>query len=226
MAVTHESRNTENRKRILLVDDHPIVRQGLAQLIGQEPDMIVCGEAETPAEAMKALVATQPAAAVVDLSLKAGSGLDLIKDIRASHPDVLMLVFSMYDESAYAERSLRAGARGYVMKGRAPGTVVAALRQILSGGAYVSPEVSSEILLKLAAGPAARTFEVPSLTDRELEIFRMLGEGRGTRQIARQLHRSQKTVNSHCENIKKKLNCKSSIALLQEATRWLASSKK
>jgi DNA-binding NarL/FixJ family response regulator len=188
--------------------------------------MTVCAEAETPAEAMKAMVATKPAAAVVDLSLKAGSGLDLIKDIRAAHPDVLVLVFSMYDESAYAERALRAGARGYVMKGRAPGTVVAALREILSGGTYVSPEVSSEILLKLAAGPTTRTFEVTSLTDREMEIFRMLGEGRTTSQIARQLHRSKKTINSHRENIKRKLNCKTSIALLQEATRWLASSKK
>ena len=226
MSVTQEPKAAENRKRILLVDDHPIVRQGLAQLIEQEPDMTVCAEAETPAEAMRAVAASRPAAAVVDLSLKAGSGLDLIKDMHAGHPDVLVLVFSMYDESAYAERALRAGARGYVMKGRAPGTVVAALRQILSGGTYVSPEVSSEILLKLSAHPAARTFELTSLTDRELEVFRMLGEGRSTSQIARQLHRSKKTINSHCENIKRKLNCKTSIALLQEATRWLASTKK
>lgn len=209
------------RVRILLVDDHPVVRQGLTQLLAQEGDMIVCGEAETAAEAMKAVEATRPRLAVVDISLKEGTGLDLVKDLRARHPDVAVLVFSMHDESVYAERALRAGARGYVMKIRPPAVLVGALKEVLSGGIHLSPEMSQSLLLRLANNSSAPgRSRIESLSNREVDVLRMLGDGLTTRQIAQKLHRSPKTIDSHRENIKRKLNCRNVAELLREAVRW------
>jgi len=212
------------RRRVFLVDDHPLVREGLTRLINQEPDLCVCAEAEDAGQAYAGIVRTQPDAAIVDLSLQGDSGLELIKRLHALERPPAILVLSMHDGAFYAERALRAGALGYVMKRETSGKVVAALRSVLGGQLYVSPAVTAmaaEKYLRTAAVGSASP--VDSLTDRELEVFRMIGLGLENRRIAGELHLSLKTVQTHCAHIKEKLGLINATTLMREAVRWVES---
>jgi DNA-binding NarL/FixJ family response regulator len=208
--------------KILIVDDHPIVREGLAARLARQPDFEICGEAEDVADALDKVKTTRPHMVIVDLSLKSGQGLDLIKRIKALGMDTKMLVSSMYDESLYAERSLRAGAMGYVNKQEVSEKIIDAIRQVIDGKIYLSPRMT-ERLLQRAVGAIPQLVQSPfeTLTDRELEIFKMIGKGMTTRQIANDLHLSVKTVETHRENIKGKLNLPNSAELSREAVQWV-----
>jgi DNA-binding NarL/FixJ family response regulator len=208
--------------KILIVDDHPIVREGLAARLARQPDFEVCGEAEDVADALDLVKTARPNVVIVDLSLKSGQGLDLIKRIKALDMDTKMLVSSMYDESLYAERSLRAGAMGYVNKQEVSEKIIEAIRQVVDGKIYLSPRMT-ERLLQHAVGAAPQLVQSPfeTLTDRELEIFKMIGKGMTTRQIANDLHLSVKTVETHRENIKGKLDLPNSAELSREAVQWV-----
>lgn len=214
---------SERRVRFLIVDDHPIVRQGLRLLLESEPDLLVVGEAADTPAALRGVALLAPDVAIVDLSLPGIGGIELIKTLRATHPDVLILVLSMHDEMVYAERALRAGAVGYVSKLDAPDTLVGAVRRILAGQRHLSERAASAVISNL--GPAARKAErspLERLSDRELEVFRLIGDGLGTRQVAERLHLSVKTVESHRARIKEKLGIKSGIELVQHAVRILS----
>ena len=207
-------------RRILIVEDHPIMRSGLVQLISNEKDLLVVGQFEEAGSAFGSIEKLKPDVAIVDLSLKGSSGLELIKSIKAAYPKLLMLVLSMYDESVYAERVLRAGAAGYVMKQEATDRVLIALRKVLNGGIYLSERMSSKFMHQLVGGGIKTTNGgslIERLSDRELEVFGLIGEGRGTRQIAEQLHLSVKTVESHRAHIKEKLNLRSATELVHRA---------
>jgi len=209
------------RKRVFLVDDHPLVREWLTNLINQQVDLTVCGESETAPQALQAIAAARPDIAVVDLSLKDSSGIELIKSLKESQPEVAVLVLSMHDETQYAERALRAGARGYVMKRETTRKVIEAIRKILEGRLYVSEKVSEAMAGHVAQRkPTQDSSPVEQLSDRELEVFEMLGQGQGTRQIAETLRVSVKTVQAYCARIKDKLNLSSATELLREAFRW------
>lgn len=208
-------------KRILIVDDHPMMRQGLAQLISNEPDLMACCEADTAGQALEVVSQRQPDLALVDISLPDKNGLELIKDLHALRPDLLILVVSMHDETVYAERVLRAGARGYIMKQEGGKKLMQAIRQVLNGQVYVSEKISAKIL-EGVAGQRGQVGESPveRLSDREFEVFQLIGEGKGTREIAGRLHLSVKTVEVHRANIKQKLNLKSATELVRYAFRW------
>ena len=209
------------KKRILVVDDHPIIRQGLALLIDREPDLVVCGEAEEASGAMHVLASSRPDFVIIDISLNGPDGLDLLKHIRTTHPHLPVLILSMHDESIYAERALRAGANGYIMKQEATGRVLDAVRRILGGEIYVSDRVAAKMLKHYITGSGTvRNSSVADLSDRELEVFRLIGEGHGTRQIAEQLHISIKTVESYQAHIKEKLSLRSARELMQHAIQW------
>ena len=210
------------KKKVLLVDDHPMMRQGLAQLINQQADLMVCAEAGDASDAMKLVDLLKPDLAMVDISLGGKSGLELIKDLQALHPEVPGLVMSMHDEALYAERMLRAGARGYVMKQAGGETVLQAIRQVLSGKVYVSERMSAKILDVFSGRRAHHSSSsIENLTDREFEVFELIGEGCTPRQIAECLHIGGKTVDTHRGNIKKKLLIQSGTALVQHAVRWV-----
>ena len=208
--------------RVLLIDDHPVLRKGLTQLINQEADMMVCGEAEDAPRAFEAVSTLQPDVAVVDISLKGGNGIELIKNVKARYPDLAMLVLSMHDESLYAERALRAGSLGYIMKEEAIEQVLVAIRKVLTGEIFLSDRMKSKMLQQLATG-RAKTIASPieHLTDRELEVFRLIGAGHSTRQIAGELHLSIRTVEAYREYIKHKLSLKNSTELVQHAFHWV-----
>ena len=212
----------KNKKvRILLVDDHPIMRRGLAELINLEKDLVVCAEADSIQTALELIKRHEPHVALVDLSLKNESGLELIKDIKARFPEVLILVLSMHDELFYAERVLRAGAKGYVMKQQATDLVLVAIRRILGGEVYLSDFMSSKVLRNFTGKKTEKAgSSVDQLSDRELEVFRLIGTGLGTRQIAERLSRSVKTVETYREHIKLKLDLKDSSELVQNAIQW------
>jgi DNA-binding NarL/FixJ family response regulator len=222
MSVTAKSQNqTVAKKRILVVDDHPIVRQGLALLINREPDMLVCGEAEEAMGALHVLASAHPDVLIVDISLTGPDGLDLLKTIRTTHPTLPVLILSMHDESIYAERALRAGANGYIMKQEATEKVLVAVRRILSGEIYVSDLIANQMLKHYITGAGTlRNSSIADLSDRELEVFRLIGEGHGTRQIAEELHISVKTVESYQAHIKEKLSLRSARELMQHAIQW------
>ena len=209
------------KKTVFVVDDHPIVRQGLALLINQETDLTVCGEAEEMYSALSAIQAVRPDILIVDISLNGPDGLELLKNIRLGAPRLPVLILSMHDESIYAERALRAGANGYIMKQEATEKVLVALRRILSGEIYVSDRIANSMLRHYVRGasPSEHT-SVSDLTDRELEVFRLIGEGQGTRQIAEALHLSVKTVESYQAHIKEKLSLRSARELVQHAVEW------
>jgi DNA-binding NarL/FixJ family response regulator len=214
--------SAEARARILIVDDHPVVRNGLRMLIDDEPDLIVCGEAGDADEAIRALDAKKPDLVIVDLSLKGSSGLELIKRIKSRNSASKMLVSSMFDESLYAERVLNAGALGYVSKQEAMEKVIEAIRCVLSGRVYLSTAMSDRMLHRLARDQKAiERSPVETLSDRELEVFEMIGRGRTTAEIANQLHLSVKTVETHREKVKAKLGLKSAAELYQYAVRWV-----
>jgi len=210
-----------HRKSVFLVDDHPLVRDGLAQLINQEPDFRVCGEAEDVATAFAEIERIRPDAAIVDLSLRGGSGLDLIKSLQDLPHPPSVLVLSMHDEAFYAERALRAGALGYVMKRETAGKVIGALRQIVQGDLYVSDAVAAQAAEKFLRNRRRGTSAVDFLTDRELEVFRRIGQGQENRRIAEDLHLSLKTVQAHCANIKQKLGLENATVLMREAVKWV-----
>jgi DNA-binding NarL/FixJ family response regulator len=214
-----------HRHRVFLVDDHPIVRQGLTLLINQEPDLIVCGEAEAAWSVPAALATLNPDILIVDLSLNGPDGLDLLKSIRQTDVELPILVLSMHDESVYAERALRAGANGYIMKQEATERVLVAIRRILHHEYYVSDRIANTMLQQLVSKPVhARESLIAALSDRELEVFRLIGDGHGTREIAEQLHLSVKTVESYQAHIKDKLSLPSARALMQRAIEWRLSS--
>jgi DNA-binding NarL/FixJ family response regulator len=209
------------KKKILLVDDHPIVRQGMALFINREDDLSVCGEAEDSLSAMHALSACRPDLVIVDISLNGPDGLDLLKSIRIRYPGLPVLILSMHDELIYAERALRAGAKGYIMKQEATEKVLVAVRRILNRDIYVSDRVANKMLQKYVTGPASTgQSPVAGLSDRELEVFRLIGDGHGTRQIAEELHVSVKTVESYQAHIKEKLSLRSARELVQHAIQW------
>ncbi len=207
--------------RIFIVDDHPLVREWLANLLRQQPDLVVCGEAEDAAKALAAMTKEAPDVAIVDLSLKTGSGLDLIKDLRVIHPDVAVIVLSMHEEIFYAERALRAGARGYVMKRESTGQIIDAIRQVRAGRIYANPDVLGRLAERLVGRSSAARGTVEGLSDRELEVFRRLGRGETTRQVASELHVSIKTVQAYCSRIKEKLGLPSGAQLVRAAVRWV-----
>jgi DNA-binding NarL/FixJ family response regulator len=207
--------------RIFIVDDHAVVRQGLALLINREPDLMVCGDAEECNAALQGIDSLKPHVVIVDISLNGPDGLDLLKIIRMRDPNLPVLILSMLDESVYAERALHAGASGYIMKQEATEQVLIAIRRILGGDIYVSNRMASKMLHRFVGGSstAARSpvTDVTDLSDRELEVFRLIGEGHGTRQIAAELHISVKTVESYQAHIKEKLALKNGRELVQRA---------
>lgn len=208
--------------RVLLVDDHPVVRRGLAELIDQEPGFSVCGEAQNAQEALDAVAGLQPNLAIVDVSLQGTSGIELIKDLKIRYPDMLVLVLSMHDETLYAERVLRAGARGYVMKEAATEKLMTAIRKVLSGQIYLSEKMAARALSKFVRGARdADGSPLERLSDRELQVFELIGRGRSTRQIAETLHLSVKTIESHREHIKEKLRLTTATELVQHAIQWV-----
>ncbi len=208
--------------RVFIVDDHPFVRQGLALLINQQKDMTVCGEAEDENGALKQMEKCRPDIAFVDITLKGSNGINLIKSLKKWHPDVIILVLSMYDEALFAERVLRAGARGYIMKQDAPDQVLTAIRQVLAGDIFLSEKMSAQLLKKsVGAKTDGGGDPIEVLTDREIEVFQLIGEGKNTREAADLLHLSVKTVEVHRENIKKKLGMASAVDLAQFAARWV-----
>ncbi len=217
---------TAKKKRVFVVDDHPIVRQGLSLLINQEADLFVCGEAEEMHSALQAIASSNPDILIVDISLNGPDGLELLKNARITSPRLPVLILSMHDESIYAERALRAGANGYIMKQEATDKVLVAVRRILSGEIYVSDRIANHMLRHYVRGshPAERS-SVSELTDRELEVFRLIGEGHGTRQIAETLHLSVKTVESYQAHIKEKLSLRSARELVQHAVQWTVREK-
>jgi len=216
---------SENETRILIVDDHPIVRQGLSELINHESDLVVCGQAEDSHEAIKAVRELNPNMAIIDITLKETSGLELIKDIHAQYPNLPVLALSMHDENLYAERSLRAGAMGYIMKQEATENVIEAVRKILGGEIYVSERMAAKMVRKLVTGQTETSCsQVDSLSDRELEVFSLIGRGHGTRQISERLHLSVKTIETYRAHIKDKLNLADAAELLQYAIQWVNTS--
>ncbi len=224
MTTIKNARSGKSRRTILIIDDHPIMRQGLAQLIENEPDLAVCGEADDAFKGLGAVKTLQPNLVLADISLPGRNGLELIKDIQAMHPEVMVLVISMHDESLYAERVLRAGGRGYVMKQEGGRRIIQAIRQVLDGQIYVSEKMSAKILEIFSGRRSASTSSrVEDLTDREFEVFRLIGNGMATREIADLLHLSVKTVEVHRANIKGKLNLRTATELIRHAVRWTES---
>ncbi len=208
------------KSKIFLVDDHPLVREWLTNLIHQQPDLSVCGEAETAPEALQGIAKLRPDVAIVDISLKGGSGIELIKNLKTLQPRVAVIVLSMHDEELYAERALRAGARGYIMKRETAKKVIAAIRQVLEGKLYVSERLTALFAKKFVEGGPAIGPAIIQLSDRELEVFQLLGQGYETRQIAESMNISMKTVQAFCGRIKEKLKLSSATELLREAIRW------
>jgi len=210
----------KEKTTVFLVDDHPLVREWLTHLIHQQSDLIVCGEAETAPAALLAINSLKPDVAIVDISLTEGSGIELIKGIKAAQARVAVIVLSMHDERLYAERALRAGARGYIMKRETAGKIIAAIRQVLEGKLYVSEALAALLAEKFVDGQTTMASPVEQLSDREFEVFQFLGQGYDTRRIAESLHVSMKTVQAYCARIKEKLKLANATELLREAIRW------
>jgi len=221
------SSSPQNRLRIVLVDDHPMVRERLAEVINREPDLHVCGEAEDRNDALKVIGATAPHLAIVDLSLKNSHGLELIKDLRVMHPDVRVLVVSMQEESLYAERVIRAGAQGYITKQEATRNIMEAIRRVLGGEVYLSTQLARRIAATLIGRQRANNnAAIGSLADRELQVFELAGLGLGTRQIADKLRLDAKTIETYKARIKEKLKLRDASELLQQAIAWAHTDKK
>ncbi|HVU07714.1 MAG TPA: response regulator transcription factor [Verrucomicrobiae bacterium] len=211
------------KSRVFIVDDHTMFREGLRQLIERDPDLTVCGDVAGAAEAMQEIRELKPHLVIVDISLSGTTGIDLIKNIKAEFEDLPVLVVSMHEESLYAERALRVGAMGYVMKQEPAKTVKQAIRKVLGGDIYLSEKMSATMLAKFMRGGRAEqpTSPIETLSDRELEVFRMLGQGKATRQIAEELNLTIATINSFRNRIKEKLNLKNSTELILNAVQWV-----
>jgi DNA-binding NarL/FixJ family response regulator len=215
------SQESSEKSKILIVDDHPLFREGLQQLITRDPDLTMCGEASNATEATQRIAELKPDLVVVDISLGSGSGIELIKAIRNEHDDLPVLVVSMHDESLYAERSLRAGAMGYVMKQEPGKTVITAIHKLLRGEMYLSERMSSAVISKFMRGETDQpATPIDILSEREMEVFRMLGRGMGTRQIAHDLNVTVATVNSFRNRIKEKLKLKTATEVMLHAIQW------
>ncbi len=219
-------RHVQRRAQVLLVDDHPIVREGLTRVIDQEPDLAVSGTAVNARQAIDAIAASRPDIAVVDVSLAGSHGIDLVKELRVRHPEVPVMMLSMHDESLYAERALRAGAKGYIMKREPPQRLLHAIRKVLAGGMYFSEAVTDR-LLQSASSNQRGDAQLPMerLSDRELEVLELIGLGRTTRSIAEQLHLSAKTVQAHRAHLKEKLNLTDAASLVRFAIHWVESGR-
>jgi DNA-binding NarL/FixJ family response regulator len=214
--------STAQRAGILVVDDHPIVREGLVRVIDQTSDLFVCGAAESAPQALDLLEKSQPSLAIVDIALGRQNGLELIKDIKARHPNLPVLVHSMYDETMYAERCLRAGAKGYVMKQEPPARLLSAARQVLRGEVSLSEAMTKQLLTRFSSGSAGPGKSPQErLSDRELEVFELLGRGHRTKEIAQTLHLSEKTVQTYREHIKEKLEIADATGLVRRAVQWV-----
>ncbi|MCU1342325.1 MAG: response regulator with a DNA-binding domain [Candidatus Acidoferrum typicum] len=221
MATKPQLASATKKHRVLLVDDHPIVRQGLGLLIDREPDLSVCGEADSAHSAFHAITTLRPDVVVLDISLNGPDGLDVLKEIRTKTTTLPVLILSMHDESIYAERAMRAGANGYIMKQEATEKVLVAIRRILQGEVYLSDRLTNSMLRQYVGGATpAKSSPLVNLSDRELEVFRLIGEGHGTRQIADELHVSVKTIESYQAHIKEKLSLRNSRELVQHAIEW------
>lgn len=211
----------KTQRRVLLVDDHPIVREGLTEMINHEGDLAVCGTAEEMNQALDQIEKLRPDLVMLDISLKGSNGIEVLKNIKVRYPKMLVLVLSMHDETLYALRALRAGASGYIMKQELGERVLAAIRQVLNGEISLSENMEKKMMKQLVGGRAARTGSpLEDLSDRELEVFRLIGKGYSTRQIAEELHLSIKTIESHRAHIKEKLNLKNAMELVQHAIQW------
>ncbi|WP_422322061.1 response regulator transcription factor [Prosthecobacter sp.] len=222
---TKESPAKELKRRVLIVDDHPIFRDGITQLINHQPDMLVCGGVCSAAQAMSSVEELKPDMLIVDISINGTNGIELIKSIRAQYPALPALMLSSHDENLYAERALRAGARGYIMKAEAPEKVIEAIRRVLSGSLYLSEAIGGRLLDTFLNGRTSNGSgsAVDQLSDRELEIFHALGEGRSTREIALTLFLSVKTVETHRSHIKEKLKVQTAPELIRAAVEWVNS---
>ena len=215
------SKTVARKSRVFIVDDHPLVREGLTNLINGQDDLIVCGEAKDSAQAINGMGKARPNVALIDISLENESGLELVKQLKTQFPQVALIILSMHDEALYAERALRAGAQGYVMKHETSKSVLASIRQVLGGGVYVSERIVKRMALKLTSSrKPIISSPVERLSDRELEIFRLLGQGRTTSQIAADLNLSLKTVQAYCARAKEKFGVASLTELLHAAIRW------
>jgi DNA-binding NarL/FixJ family response regulator len=215
------------KTRILIVDDHPMTRGGLVHLINHQPEMVVDGEAEDAAQALDLLASKRPDLMLIDITLPGKSGLELVKDVKAMHPDLPMLVLSMHDESLYADRVLRAGARGYITKHEGGDKLMGAIRHVLSGRIYVSESMSAHILEIFSGGQTGiDRSSIQKLSDREFEVFEALGEGLSSHEIAKKLHLSAKTVDAHRANIKTKLKINTTAELISFSARWAATQSK
>ena len=213
-------KNSKGVRRVLIVDDHPMMRNGLTQLIDTEPDLKAAWQADNAGQAMEIIASQRPDLVLVDISLPDRSGVELIKDIHSLHPGMPILVFSMHDETLYAERVLRAGARGYIMKQEGGNTLLQAMRQVLAGHIYLSSEMSAKALEVFSGHRPDVQSPVERLSDREFEVFQLIGQGFGTREIAHRLHLSVKTVEVHRANIRKRLELKTGHDLIRYAIRW------
>jgi len=210
------------RIKVFIVDDHPVVRQGLKLLLQIESDMICCGEAETVIDARRGIEATTPDVALIDLSLKDASGLELVKDLHAYHPEIPIVVLSMHAETLFAERVLKAGAKAYLMKDESQESILAAIRKVVAGGLYLSERMSGRLLSMFLRGSSATNHSlIGQLSDREIEVFEMIGRGITTREIAGKLNLSIKTVEAHREHIKKKMKLTDATELMQHAIHWV-----
>ena len=215
---------TPARRRILVVDDHPMTRGGVVFLLSRQSDLVVCGEAGNPAEALTALHQSLPDLLLTDLTMPGRSGVEFVKDVAAMFPGLNILVVSMHDEAIYAERALRAGARGYIMKEAGGERLLTAIRRVLSGQVYLSETMSAKILDQLTnRHPRGSHSPIEKLSDREFEVFQLIGRGHSTRAIAEQLHLSSKTVDVHRAHIKEKLELEDATALVRHAIRWVES---
>jgi len=215
-----KTNNGNARHRVFIVDDHPLVREGLANLINQQSDLAVCGEAEDSGGAIAGITTNQPDVVLVDISLKNESGLELVKTLKNQFTDLALIVLSMHDEALYAERALHAGARGYVMKRETTKNVLTAIRRVLDGDVYVSDRVVNSMAKRMSSRKTVAAEPVERLSDRELEIFRLLGQGRTPSQIAEDLRLSLKTVQAYCARAKEKFGVTSLTELLRAAIRW------
>lgn len=222
MTGAKNSQTLRERTRVLLVDDHPVLAEGLSLIINNEDDLEICGCAEDAGSAMKLAESTKPDLAIVDISLKDSDGIHLVKNLKARYPDLLTLVLSLHDEGLYAERALRAGASGYVMKQAPLATVLTAIRKVLDGGIYVSERISDQMLAQARGARSSRAVSpIERLSDREREVFRKIGQGLGTKEIADQLHLSIKTVETYRAHIKVKLQIGTAAEMIQKATLWV-----
>ena len=224
--VAERKLSVKSKRTVFVIDDHPIVRDGLTQLINREPDLTVCGTAEDIYEALKAMQTLKPDIALADISLKGADGIELIKNLKIRMPALPVLVLSIHDESIYAPRALRAGARGFIMKQEATENVLLALRRVLSGEIYLSKRMANKMLQQfVGVSGTAQKFSIDRLSDRELEVFRLIGQGHGTRRIAEELRLSVKTVESYREHIKEKMTLSDASELVQHAIQWLQREK-